>query len=91
MKALWPPDGLGLYYRNGNAVVSVLVDTEPPLKLGNPTILFRGSYVSHFLYEAHPWDISPDGKRFLMMKRIGSTDYDSYDEAPPHQHRPELV
>jgi pectate lyase len=25
------------------------------------------------LQDAHPWDISPDGKRFLMMKEAGST------------------
>jgi hypothetical protein len=31
----------------------------------------RGLYAD--AYEFDPWDISPDGKRFLMMKETGST------------------
>jgi len=65
---LWSHDGRKLFYRNGDAVMAVAVETEPAFKPGKPEILFRGTYSPLNLQEGHPWDISPDGKRFLMMK-----------------------
>jgi hypothetical protein len=69
---LWSPDGRELYYRSGDAVMAVPVKGSPALSPGKPEILFRGKYTSMLLnlVEADygPWDISPDGKRFLMMK-----------------------
>ena len=64
---LWSPDGRELFYHNGDAVIAVPVETEPTFKPGKPTILFRGPY-SHNLPDWSTWDISPDGKRFLMLK-----------------------
>jgi hypothetical protein len=47
------------------AVVSVKVETEPTLKAGSPETLFRGPYpITSWL-----WDIHPNGKLFLIMKR----------------------
>jgi Tol biopolymer transport system component len=66
---LWSPDGRKLFYRNDDAVMTVAVETEPAFKPGKPEILFRGTYSSLTVEEGHPWDISPDGKRFLMMKQ----------------------
>jgi hypothetical protein len=66
---LWSPDGRELFYRNGDAVMSVPVKTEPGFSIeGTPRILFRGTYVQETAQEGTPWDISPDSKRFLMMK-----------------------
>jgi serine/threonine protein kinase/Tol biopolymer transport system component len=65
---LWSKDGRELFYRNDDSVVAVAVQTEPMFKPGKPEVLFRGTYVPLSLQDAHPWDISPDGKRFLMMK-----------------------
>lgn len=48
----------------------VAVETEPTFSLGTPKELFRGYFISG-LGEGHPWDISPDGKQFLMMKQVG--------------------
>jgi Tol biopolymer transport system component len=81
---LWSPDGRELFYRSGDAAMAVSVKTEPTFSLGRPKILFQGKYVSSnftpgFL-EPHPWDIHPDGKRFLMMKDIEDTP--SAPEAP---------
>jgi serine/threonine-protein kinase len=70
---LWSPDGRKLYYRSGDAVMAVSVETESALKFGKPEILFRGPYTPSSGREGHPWDISPDGKRFLMMKESGAT------------------
>jgi hypothetical protein len=76
---LWSPDGRKLYYRAGDAVMAVAVETEPAFKCGKPEVLFRGNYA---LSDRHPWDISPDGKRFLMMKDVGAV---SSGEAGPRK------
>jgi len=50
--------------------MAVAVDTEPTFsKTGLAKELFRGPYFSEI---GHMWDISPDGKRFLMLKEAGS-------------------
>jgi hypothetical protein len=65
---LWSPDGRVLFYLNDDAVIGVPVETEPVFKAGIPETLFRGTYVRLSTNDGQPWDISPDGKRFLMMK-----------------------
>ena len=55
--------------------MAVPVEAEPVFKAGKPRELFRGSYYSASAGQAvlPMWDISPDGKRFLMMKEDAST------------------
>jgi serine/threonine-protein kinase len=65
---LWSPDGNELFYRNGNSVMAVALQTMPELVPGKPETLFRGTYIQAVALEGNPWDISPDGKRFLMIK-----------------------
>jgi eukaryotic-like serine/threonine-protein kinase len=72
---LWSRDGRELFYRSGNAVMAVPVKTEPTFSLETPRALFLGTYffVSNMGLNAYTWDISPDGKRFLMMKLPATT------------------
>jgi hypothetical protein len=74
---LWSPDGRQLFYRSGNAIMAVAVKTEPDLRLGAPKSLFTGTYAASALKDypdpQNTWDISPDGKRFLMMKEPGTS------------------
>jgi serine/threonine protein kinase len=73
---LWSPDGRELYYLNGDAIMEAQVNTEPTFSASKPKILFRGNYVTG--YRENPeWDISPDGKRFLMIKPPAAMDDDS--------------
>ncbi|MBP1609554.1 MAG: serine/threonine protein kinase [Acidobacteria bacterium] len=65
---LWSPNGRELFYLNEDAVMRVPVETEPAFSAGKPETLFRGAYVRFSTSDGQPWDISPDGKRFLMMK-----------------------
>jgi serine/threonine protein kinase/Tol biopolymer transport system component len=67
---LWSPDGSELFYRSGDATMAVDVETDPTFKRGNPKTLFRGTYSSTAIQNSvtTPWDISPDGKKFLMIK-----------------------
>jgi hypothetical protein len=46
--------------------MAVAVQTEPTFKAGKAETLFRGTYETG-------WDISRDGKRFLMIKPPAST------------------
>jgi len=81
---LWSPDGRELFYRNGDAVMAVAVETEPTFKAGKPETLFSGTYASAS-QQAHTWDISPDGKRFLMMKEVASTSESAAAEETPRK------
>jgi serine/threonine protein kinase len=66
---LWSQDGRELFYLNGDSVMAVSVTTEPNFDtVGTPKVLFRSTYVRAVPDNGTPWDISPDGKRFLMMK-----------------------
>ena len=67
---VWSPDGSELFYRSGNKMMVVTVETEPTLRVGKSEELFEGSYT---VSATNPgflqyYDISPDGQRFLMIK-----------------------
>jgi eukaryotic-like serine/threonine-protein kinase len=61
----WSSNGRELFYRSGDAMMAVAVETKPTFKAGVPETLFQDTYYSSY---GHNWDISPDGKRFLMVK-----------------------
>ena len=68
---LWSPYGKELFYRNGDAIMAVEVETEQTFKRGNPKTLFQGTYFFASITQniiVTPWDVSPDGKKFLMIK-----------------------
>jgi len=63
---VWAPRGQELFYRNGEAMMIVGIQTEPTFTQGSPVVLFTGKYIG-----GRPvvnYDISPDGQRFLMIK-----------------------
>jgi len=72
---LWSQDGRQIFYRSGDAVMSVSIKMDPTFSNETPKPLFHGTYVSadFIANEFSPWDISPDGKRFLMMKESRSS------------------
>jgi serine/threonine protein kinase/Tol biopolymer transport system component len=70
---LWSPDGRELFYRKGDAVMAVLIETTPTFKPGKPAALFQGKYDDLSSRDRPSWDISPDGKHFLMMKSVQTT------------------
>jgi serine/threonine-protein kinase len=65
---LWSPDGRELFYLSEGSAMAVAVETGPTFSLGAPKTLFHGTYVRPGLGEGTPWDISPDGKRFLIIR-----------------------
>ena len=70
---LWSPDGRELFYlSNENDLMVVSVKTEPSFSLGTPKILFRSANLGLTSSSGTPYDIYPDGKRFLMIKPPGA-------------------
>jgi hypothetical protein len=76
---LWSPDRPELFYRNGDAVMVVKVETDPEFKPGKPEVLFQGKYVQ--LGNRATWAIGRDG-RFLMMKAVENTGKAPAAESP---------
>jgi len=68
---VWSPDGTELFYRSGDRMMVVSVQTQPTFRPGKPTVLFEGSYVTSQALPGHyfHYDISTDGQQFLMIKR----------------------
>jgi len=64
---VWAPDGTAIYYRDGTSLVKVPVKNEGGFTLGRAEALFEDVYVSAATHRNY--DIHPDGKRFLMIKR----------------------
>jgi len=66
---LWARNGRELFYRHGNTLLSVPVETTATFSAGTPTTVFEGSYFSPPVGLAgRTYDVSPDGQRFLMIK-----------------------
>ena len=57
----WARTGRELFYRNGDKLMAVDIQTSPTFHAGTPRVVFTGDYMSVY-------DLSPDGKRFLMVK-----------------------
>jgi hypothetical protein len=63
---LWSADGRELFYRQGNAVMAVAVETGAEFSFAPPKPLFSGPYVQRPLPTARGYDVARDG-RFLMI------------------------
>ena len=65
---MWAPDGKELFYRNGEKMMVVSIQTEPSFKPGDPRPLFAGDFNNQDQWPSY--DITPDGERFVMMKKV---------------------
>ena len=65
---LWARDGEELFYRNGNQMMVVSVQTQPTFKPETPRLLFEGSYNYSYANLTANYDVTPDGQRFVMIK-----------------------
>ncbi len=66
---IWSRSGHMLYYRQGQTVMGTSVTTGTSFAIGDRKIVLTGDYMSN---PSHPnYDITPDGKQFLMLRRTG--------------------
>jgi serine/threonine-protein kinase len=65
---VWSPDGRELYFRSGNKLMAVSIETAPEVRSGLPRALFEGPFDA--------FDITPDGERFVLVRP-------AYPDLPP--------
>jgi serine/threonine-protein kinase len=63
---VWSSDGREIFYRDGNRLIAVSVETSPSLSLGKPRVLFEEEYLRDAAY-APQYDVARDGQRFIMI------------------------
>jgi serine/threonine protein kinase/Tol biopolymer transport system component len=64
---VWNPNGRELFYRSGDKLMAVDIATQSGFTFGKPRMLFAGQYQTTPVTFPN-YDVSPDGKRFLMLK-----------------------
>jgi serine/threonine-protein kinase len=64
---LWSRDGRELFYRNGNKLISVAVETDPVFGKGSQEVVLEGTY--NPIDNKANYDIHPDGEHFVLFKR----------------------
>jgi eukaryotic-like serine/threonine-protein kinase len=67
---VWAPSGAELFYREGDKLMVAEIKTQPVFAPAKPQLLFAGSYEGPLSSRAN-FDISPDGRRFLMLQGGG--------------------
>jgi len=67
---VWNRNGRELFYQNGDQMMAVDVSTGPNFSAGKPRMLFEGPHASSSSLLSPFYDVSPDGRRFLMLKPV---------------------
>lgn len=73
---LWSPDGKELFFSRTTGpdqTMVVRIATQPTLTFGNPEPVLRATSVEGDPAEARNYDITPDGKRFIIVVRPEQT------------------
>ena len=65
---VWPRDGHQLFYRAGDTMMAVDVQTTPTFSAGKPRKVFDTTFERSIALWAN-YDVSPDGQRLLMVRR----------------------
>ena len=70
MAPIWGRDGRELFYVHQSAIVSVALEMNGTVKASAPEVLFDNpEYVLTRTWNWRAFDLSLDGKRFLMVKK----------------------
>jgi serine/threonine-protein kinase len=64
---VWSRSGVELFYRTADRMMVVSLETEPRFQVGTPRVLFTDPYAKQGWFIAN-YDVSPDGRKFLMVK-----------------------
>jgi Tol biopolymer transport system component len=73
----WSRDGKELFFFAGQTLMAAPVSVQPTFSNGTPVALFDAPMQSGYTNDSHRWQLSPDGKRFLLVTNAGK------DQAPP--------
>ncbi len=75
-RPLWGRDGKELFYMTNAGLMGVAVDTASGFEASSPTLVVSGSYLGSASWVGRSYDIAPDGRRFLMIKKGGEANPD---------------
>jgi serine/threonine-protein kinase len=72
-RPVWSPNGGELFYVVGTSpdpvsVMAASVESRSPIKMSSPRKLIEGAFESSAANTMRTFDVSPDGRRFLMIK-----------------------
>ena len=67
-QAVWSRDGRELFYRNGDRLMAVRVETSPRFVADQPQLLFVGDYELGGPGFYANYDVMPDGQSFVMVR-----------------------
>jgi serine/threonine-protein kinase len=62
---VWSRDGKELFYRCGDKMMALTIETESEFRVIDSKVLFEGQYLTGLRQN---YDVSSDGQRFLMVK-----------------------
>jgi hypothetical protein len=66
---VWARTGKELFYRNGDKMMAVAIESKPQLTAAKPRLLFERHYeTANYGAFLRNFDVSLDGQRFLMVK-----------------------
>ena len=68
---LWSRTGREIFYRVGQTLMSVPIQTHPELEIGSPQVLFQWPDARGDL--GRSWDVTPDGERFVMTHLLNDS------------------
>jgi Tol biopolymer transport system component len=64
---LWSPIGRELFYRNGDKMMAVTLETKPAFAVSKSRLVFEAPY-AHISSDIPNFDVARDGQRLLMVK-----------------------
>jgi len=68
---LWAPTGREIFYRNGDKMMAVSLETKPTFALAKSRLVFEAPY-AHISNDVPNYDVAPDG-RLLMVRENPQT------------------
>ena len=68
---VWAPDGKHLYYKSKADMMAATVSGGATFSVGAREKLFSGDFIAGTIHANY--DVSPDGKRFMMVMPIGQS------------------
>jgi serine/threonine-protein kinase len=77
---IWSPTGREVFFRSydekgGQLFLSATIRSVSPFRVDPPTVMFQAALGQ---YDAttpnRSWDVSPDGRRFLLLKNVPTSD-----------------
>ncbi len=70
--AVWARNGRELFYVSGDRLMSVTITTQPSFAASSPRPLLEGRPATLGAFVRAPYDVAPDGQRFIMGRSAGS-------------------